>query len=106
LKVFKNENGEFACSANIQTEGEIRGVLNLFRASLVAFPGENVMGEAEIFSTTYLKEALKTVPISSASLSREVRQRYHYKFTKSYNILCMFYMFYNNNILGADRIRS
>eukprot|EP00253_Pinus_taeda_P007093 PITA_07093 len=84
LKVFKNENGEFACSANIQTEGEIRGVLNLFRASLVAFPGENVMGEAEIFSTTYLKEALKTVPISSASLSREIEYVLEYRWLTNF----------------------
>jgi hypothetical protein len=60
----------------------MRGVLNLFRASLVAFPGEKVMEDAEIFSTTYLKEALKTVPICSGSLSGEVRQRYQYEFTK------------------------
>jgi len=70
--VFKDQNGQFACSANTQTEGEMRGVLNLFRASLVAFPGEKVMEDAEIFSTTYLKEALKTVPICSGSLSGEI----------------------------------
>ena len=83
MKVLKDQNGEFACSANIEGEGEgeVRAVLNLFRASLVAFPGEKVMEEAQIFSTTYLKEALKTVPISGGSLSGEVRQRCQYKFT-------------------------
>ena len=82
MKVLKDQNGQFSCSANIKTEGEgegegeVRAVLNLFHASLVAFPGEKVMEEAQIFSTTYLKEALKTVPISGGSLSGEVRQRY------------------------------
>jgi hypothetical protein len=71
LEQFKDQNGQFACSA-IQTEGEIKKVLNLFRASLIAFPGEKVMEEAEIFSTIYLKEALLKIPV--CSLSREVRR--------------------------------
>ena len=71
LEQFKDEKGQFACSA-IKTEAEIRTVLNLFRASLIAFPGEKVMEEAEIFSVIYLKEAIKKIPVSS--LSREVRE--------------------------------
>jgi len=71
LEHFKDQKGRFACSS-IQTEGEIRSLLNLFRASLVAFPNEKVMEEAEIFSTTYLKEAVLKIPVSS--LSRQVRQ--------------------------------
>jgi hypothetical protein len=71
LEHFKDPKGQFSCSA-IQTEGEMRGVLNLFRASLIAFPGEIVMEEAEIFSTMYLKEALQKIPVSS--LSEEVGQ--------------------------------
>jgi hypothetical protein len=51
--------------------GEMRSIVNLYRASLIAFPGEKVMEEAEIFSTKYLKEALQKIPVSS--LSREVR---------------------------------
>jgi len=83
LEVFKDQNGKFAgCSANVETEAEMRGILSLFRASLVAFPGEKVLEEAQIFCTSYLQEALKTVPISNDSLSREVRQRYQFKFTK------------------------
>jgi len=70
LKVFQDQNGQFSCSA-IQTEGKTRSVLNLLRASLIAFPGEKVMEEAEIFATTYLKEALKNIQVSS--LSVEVR---------------------------------
>nr|O24475.1 RecName: Full=Pinene synthase, chloroplastic; AltName: Full=(-)-(1S,5S)-pinene synthase; AltName: Full=Agg-pin1; AltName: Full=Beta-geraniolene synthase; Flags: Precursor [Abies grandis]AAB71085.1 pinene synthase [Abies grandis]AIF29188.1 pinene synthase [Expression vector pAPG2]AIF29194.1 pinene synthase [Expression vector pAPG1] len=70
FKAFKGQNGQFSCSENIQTDEEIRGVLNLFRASLIAFPGEKIMDEAEIFSTKYLKEALQKIPVSS--LSREI----------------------------------
>nr|AFJ73582.1 2-methyl-3-buten-2-ol synthase [Picea abies] len=69
LEQFKDQNGQFACSA-IQTEGEIKKVLNLFRASLIAFPGEKVLEEAEIFSTIYLKEALLKIPV--CSFSREI----------------------------------
>lgn len=69
LKVFQGQNGQFVCSPS-HTEEEIRSVLNLYRASLIAFPGEKVMGEAEIFSSTYLKEALQKPPVSS--LSREI----------------------------------
>nr|Q9M7D0.1 RecName: Full=Terpinolene synthase, chloroplastic; AltName: Full=Aggteo; Flags: Precursor [Abies grandis]AAF61454.1 terpinolene synthase [Abies grandis] len=71
LEHFKEEKekGQFVCSA-IQTEEEIKSVLNLFRASLIAFPGEKVMEEAEIFSKIYLKEALQNIAVSS--LSREI----------------------------------
>ena len=71
LEQFKDKKGQFACSTN-KREEEIRTVLNLFRASLIAFPGEKVMEEAEIFSAIYLKEAIQKLPFSS--LSREVRQ--------------------------------
>jgi hypothetical protein len=70
---FKDQMGRIACSAN-QTERQISSILNLFRASLIAFPGEKVMEEAEIFSAAYLKEALQKITVSS--LSREVRQQY------------------------------
>jgi len=70
LKHFKDQNGQFACSPS-EAEGELRSIVNLYRASLIAFPGEKVMEEAEIFSTKYLKEALQKIPVSS--LSREVR---------------------------------
>ena len=71
LEHFKDVKGQFV-SSSTQTEGEIRSVLNLFRASLVAFPSEDVMEEAENFSTTYLQESVQNIPVSS--LSREVRQ--------------------------------
>ena len=70
---FKNQKGWFSCPAN-PPESVMRSALNLFRASLIAFPGEKVMEEAEMFSTAYLKELLQTIPVSG--LSREVRQIY------------------------------
>ena len=73
LEQFKTQQGRFSCSANPR-ECDIRSVLNLFRASLIAFPGEKVMEEAEILSTIYLEEILQTIPVSG--LSREVRQQY------------------------------
>nr|Q84KL5.1 RecName: Full=Alpha-farnesene synthase [Pinus taeda]AAO61226.1 alpha-farnesene synthase [Pinus taeda] len=69
FKIFQDQKGEFACSAD-QTEGEIKGILNLLRASLIAFPGERILQEAEIFATTYLKEALPK--IQGSRLSQEI----------------------------------
>nr|AAS47697.1 E,E-alpha-farnesene synthase [Picea abies] len=69
FKVFQDRKGEFACSA-IPTEGDIKGVLNLLRASYIAFPGEKVMEKAQTFAATYLKEALQKIQVSS--LSREI----------------------------------
>lgn len=51
LEQFKDDKGQFATSSIQTDEGEIRTVFNLFRASLVAFPIEKVMEEAQIFST-------------------------------------------------------
>jgi hypothetical protein len=49
----------------------MRSIVNLYRDSLIAFPGEKVMEEAKIFSTKYLKEALQKIQVSN--LSQEVR---------------------------------
>ena len=69
MEQFEDDKGQFVCSA-IKTEAEIRTVLNLFRASLISFPEDKIMDEAEIFSAIYLKEAVKKIPV--LSLSREV----------------------------------
>jgi hypothetical protein len=68
---FRNQKGCFSFFA-MQREEEIRGILNLFRASLISFPRKIVMEEAEIFSTMYLKEALQKIWVFD--LSQEVRQ--------------------------------
>nr|QIC19056.1 putative alpha terpinol/1,8-cineole synthase [Pinus nigra subsp. laricio] len=70
LEQFKAEKGQFATSSIQTDQGEIRTIFNLFRASLVAFPNEKVMEQAQIFSTIYLKEYLEKIPLSS--LSRQI----------------------------------
>lgn len=74
---FKDQKGQFAWFTSNHTERKIRSVLNLFRASLIGFPGEKVMEEAEVFSATYLKEALQTIPVSG--LSREIEYALEYR---------------------------
>nr|UNY86181.1 alpha-pinene synthase [Pinus armandii] len=75
LNHFKDQSGKFASAWN-QTEDGIRAVLNLYRASLISFPGEKVMDEAETFSAKYLKEALQNIPV--CSLSREIEDVLEY----------------------------
>ncbi|KAH9297306.1 hypothetical protein KI387_028988, partial [Taxus chinensis] len=70
LEKFKAKNGGFLCSTT-QPEEEIKSFLNLFRASLIVFPNENVMEEAKSFATAYLNQALHKTDISS-SLSQEI----------------------------------
>nr|R9QMW5.1 RecName: Full=(-)-beta-pinene synthase 2, chloroplastic; AltName: Full=(-)-alpha-pinene synthase (-)betapin2, chloroplastic; AltName: Full=Terpene synthase (-)betapin2; Short=PbTPS-(-)betapin2; Flags: Precursor [Pinus banksiana]AFU73844.1 (-)-beta-pinene synthase [Pinus banksiana] len=69
FKHFRNQIGQFV-SCHSETEEDIRSIVNLYRASLIAFPGEKVMEEAEIFSEKYLKETLQKIP--DCSLSREI----------------------------------
>nr|A0A1L6Z3A0.1 RecName: Full=Pseudolaratriene synthase, chloroplastic; AltName: Full=Terpene synthase 8; Short=PxaTPS8; Flags: Precursor [Pseudolarix amabilis]APT40486.1 pseudolarene synthase [Pseudolarix amabilis] len=69
LEHFKDRDGKFVCSSN-PTVGEIRSVLNLYRASLLAFPGEKVMEEAETFARRYLEEIVQKIPPSK--FSREI----------------------------------
>ncbi|GLJ35262.1 hypothetical protein SUGI_0709600 [Cryptomeria japonica] len=57
-------------------EEEIKSILNLFRASLIAFPGEKAMDGAKSFSTTYLKQALPN--INNLNLSREIKFNLEY----------------------------
>lgn len=74
LKGFQDKDGQFvldSSSGSIPREQEIRSVLNLFRASHIAFPGEKVMDEAKAFSTAYLNQALE-MGCSSPTLSKEV----------------------------------
>lgn len=73
---FKDQKGQFAASAN-DTELQTRSVFNLFRASLIAFPEEKVLEEAEKFAAAYLKAALQTLPVSG--LSREIQYVFDYR---------------------------
>ncbi|PQQ16893.1 ent-copalyl diphosphate synthase chloroplastic [Prunus yedoensis var. nudiflora] len=51
---FKKGN-EFICFAGQSTQA-VTGMYNLFRASQVLFPGENILEEAKDFSTKFLRE--------------------------------------------------
>ncbi|XP_054780433.1 ent-copalyl diphosphate synthase, chloroplastic-like [Prosopis cineraria] len=55
--VFKNfkKNGEFFCFAG-QSTTAVTGMFNLYRASQVLFPGENVLEDAMQFSAKYLTQ--------------------------------------------------
>uniref|UniRef100_A0A0D6QR21 Uncharacterized protein n=1 Tax=Araucaria cunninghamii TaxID=56994 RepID=A0A0D6QR21_ARACU len=75
LEHFKGMDGQFLSFTN-DIQKEIKCFLNLYRASLIAFPGEKVLDEAKAFTTTYLKEALKK--IERSSLSREIELALEY----------------------------
>eukprot|EP01018_Ginkgo_biloba_P025685 Gb_08213 [translate_table: standard] len=85
LQNFRDENGHYYCCQSSEGEGDgdaiIRSMLNLFRASLVAFEGENVMDEAKFFTANFLKQvaAKRTDQVSvSPSILQEVRYALDY----------------------------
>nr|WAK98082.1 3-carene synthase [Thuja plicata] len=57
-------------------EKELRSILNLFRASLIAFPKEQALDDAKAFSTSYLKNALAN--INNTNLSKEIQFNLEY----------------------------
>ncbi|XP_059072444.1 alpha pinene synthase, chloroplastic-like isoform X2 [Cryptomeria japonica] len=65
LGAFRTANGQFLCSTAQTEEVKIKGILNLFRASHIAFRGEKILDEAKEFSTTYLNQAMEKSEISS-----------------------------------------
>nr|ADX42737.1 (E)-beta-farnesene synthase 1 [Pseudotsuga menziesii] len=74
---FKDSNGHFVCSA-AQFNKDVASMLSLYRASQLAFPGENILDEAKSFTSKYLKEALEKRETYSAwnnkqSLSEEIK---------------------------------
>nr|H8ZM73.1 RecName: Full=Bifunctional cis-abienol synthase, chloroplastic; AltName: Full=Diterpene synthase TPS4; Short=AbdiTPS4; Flags: Precursor [Abies balsamea]AEL99953.1 diterpene synthase TPS4 [Abies balsamea] len=58
LKTFKDENGEFFCFMG-QTQRGVTDMLNVYRCSQVAFPGETIMEEAKLCTERYLRNALE-----------------------------------------------
>ena len=73
---FKDSKGHFFCSA-AQFNKDVASMLSLYRASQLAFPGENILDEAKSFTSTHLKEALEKTEIFTAwnnkqNLSEEV----------------------------------
>ncbi|GLJ31921.1 hypothetical protein SUGI_0642510 [Cryptomeria japonica] len=75
LENFKEKDGRFL-SSYTQSHEEIRSILNLFRASLIAFPEEKVMDEAKLFTTTYLEQSISK--IGDTSLSQEIKFNLEY----------------------------
>nr|UNZ93495.1 ent-copalyl diphosphate synthase [Sesamum indicum] len=54
FKHFEN-SGEFFCFVG-QTDQAVTGIYNLYRASQVMFPGEDILADARKFSTKFLQE--------------------------------------------------
>ncbi|GLJ09980.1 hypothetical protein SUGI_0119560 [Cryptomeria japonica] len=75
LENFKGKDDQFLSSYN-QSNKEIKTILNLFRASLIAFHGQKVMEEAKVFATRYLKQVLPK--INDLSLSQEIEFNLEY----------------------------
>lgn len=75
LETFKEKDGHFLSSYSQENE-DINTILNLYRASLIAFPGEKIMEEAKVFATKYLKQAMRQS--KDPNLSKEVFNVYIY----------------------------
>ncbi|KAH9297120.1 hypothetical protein KI387_028802 [Taxus chinensis] len=71
LNNFKDENGRFFSSLG-QTHVELRSMVNLLRASDLAFPDEPLMDDAKIFAEAYLRDALATRISTNTKLFKEI----------------------------------
>jgi len=74
---FKDANGQFCCSTGPFNK-DVASMLSLYRASQLAFPGENILDEAKSFTTEYLRKALEKSETFSAwnnkqNLSQEIK---------------------------------
>eukprot|EP01018_Ginkgo_biloba_P025693 Gb_11595 [translate_table: standard] len=83
LDKWRDESGHFKCCEGERDGtdvGLIRSMLNLFRVSLLAFPGEKVMDEAKLFAANFLKQlvAKADLDVSSANLLQEVKYALEY----------------------------
>eukprot|EP00253_Pinus_taeda_P007639 PITA_07639 len=82
---FKNSNGHFFCSS-AHFNKDVAGMLNLYRASQLAFPGENILDETKSFSSKYLKEALgKTETFSAWNNKQNLREEIKYALENSWH---------------------
>ncbi|GLJ38213.1 hypothetical protein SUGI_0777900, partial [Cryptomeria japonica] len=93
LKNFKDENGQFFnCGGkndknNTIEEHAVRSMLNLLRASSVAFPGETIMQEIKVFSSLYLKQIFKNIEHSyKSSFLKEVEYALTYEWPRTFTI--------------------
>ena len=73
LNNFKDDNGCFFTSSG-QRHVEHTSILNLFRASDLALPGEKIMDEARLFSSQYLRESLNNTKniLCNEKIAKEV----------------------------------
>ncbi|GLJ05586.1 hypothetical protein SUGI_0020770 [Cryptomeria japonica] len=69
---FRTTNGQFLSSIAQTEEEKIRGILDLFRASHIAFNREKILDEAKEFSTAYLNQAMEKSVINSNLLQEMV----------------------------------
>ncbi|GLJ10691.1 hypothetical protein SUGI_0133190 [Cryptomeria japonica] len=78
LQQFKSKDGQIFYSDNQSNEEELRSILNLFRASLIAFPKEQALDDAKSFSTAYLKQDLSNINNTNISKEIEFNLEYHW----------------------------
>nr|QWV53993.1 kaurene synthase-like 2 [Chamaecyparis formosensis] len=87
LNNFKDEEGCFFTTYG-QRHIEHRSILNLFRASDLALPGENIMDEARLFASKYLRESLNADNIlCNAKVAKETEDALEYSWHLSISIL-------------------
>lgn len=113
LESFKDEDGHFFFSSSGQididsrSEQVMRGMLNLLRASSVAFPGETVMEEAKIFTSACLNTLLQTSREAyNASFLKEVINRKLLSFFSHILVLIHFHLtLHSSFFILAGRVR-
>ncbi|GLJ38263.1 hypothetical protein SUGI_0778970 [Cryptomeria japonica] len=93
LKNFKNKNGQFISHGgdndsnliDIRDEHMLRSMINLLRASSLAFLGETVMKDAKVFSSAYLKQLLeKSEDIKQKSYLKEAEYALLYEWPSTF----------------------
>nr|QIB02640.1 germacrene D synthase [Taiwania cryptomerioides] len=94
LENFKDKNGQFLFLVGtndnnqniIREEQLMRIMLNLLRASGVAFPEERIMEEAKVFSSIYLKQILqKPEDMFKKSFLKEVEYALLYEWSRTFS---------------------
>ncbi|GLJ38016.1 hypothetical protein SUGI_0773890 [Cryptomeria japonica] len=91
LRNFKNKNGQFISHGrnndqiDIRDEHMMRSMINLLRASSLAFLGETVMKDAKVFSSAYLKQLLeKSEDINQKSCLKEAEYSLLYEWASTF----------------------
>ncbi|GLJ05789.1 hypothetical protein SUGI_0025360 [Cryptomeria japonica] len=77
LEKFKEKDGQFLCCIT-HSEEEIKSILNLFRASLIAFPNETIMDDVKSFAIMYLNQIFQKTRTFGANLLQEITYNLEY----------------------------